>query len=152
MQWHVHTSLLIHSDTTINKLSILSTTTPNWVCFLTHTSRRHGISHAPPSSPIHMHPPTFNSHTQTHRFSDKVLDSTGKPGQRRFLGEIWTRLMLVHFLEWPAVSSRSWCHKTERMLSEWFEISLWNFEQLFISRLEKARQFISAERWRKIRR
>ena len=46
------------------------------------------------------------SYTQAHFFqTDKVLDSTGKPGQtRRFLGEIWTGMMLVHFLEWLAVS------------------------------------------------
>ena len=155
MQWHVHTYLFIHSDT-INKLSILSTTTPNWVCFLTHTSRASSgldLSCSPPPPPPNPHASTHiqQPHTNTPFFRQRTR-FYWKAWANRFLGEIWTRIMLVQFLEWPAVSSWSWCRKTERMLSEWSEISLWNFEQLSISRLEKARQFISAERWRKIRR
>ena len=86
--------------------------------------------HSLPPLPIHMHSSTFNCHTQTHISSD----STGRPGQtRRFLAVIWIETVLVHFLEWPAENER-WCHETERTLCKWFEISLWNFEQLFIRR------------------
>ena len=57
----------------------------------------------PPLPPlrIHMHPSTFNCHTQL------SLDSTGRPGlTRRFLAAIWIETVLVHFLEWPAENSR----------------------------------------------
>ena len=89
-----HQSPFVHSGITINKLyqqqhqteSVFSPTHPVPPP-LAWTS--HALTPPPPPPflpplPIHMHPSTFNSHTQTHLSSD----STGKSGQtRRFLAE-----------------------------------------------------------------
>ena len=97
-----HQSPFVHSGTKINKWyqqqhqteSVFSPTHPVPPS-LAWTS--HALTPPPflPPLPIHMHPSTFSSHTQTHLSSD----STGKSGQTRFLAEIWTGMMLEHFSE-----------------------------------------------------
>ena len=129
---HTHThawtrqSPLTHSNTTISKWLILSTTI-NWVCLLTPTPLA-WISHAPHLSLsicIHLH---STSYTQTcHLFSDKLLNSTGWLGQTgRFWGEIWTWTMLVHFWEWPAVNFKQMVPWNWKNIVKWFEILFGN--------------------------
>ena len=104
----VHQSPLIYSQshTTINKILMipfsnnntnlsLSFHPPNPCLLLLPRSLM--LSHSPPPLPplpIHMHPSTFNCHTQTHLSSD----STGRPRQTRFLPASWIETVLVHFL------------------------------------------------------
>ena len=89
--------------------------------------------------------PTFNEQTR-HLLSARLCKQEGfKVGfERRQCWDLFgsTRLWVLN----------RWRHETEVPFSDRrFRVSLWNFEQLFFWRSERARRFVSAERWRKIR-
>ena len=98
--------------TTIKWSILIATTTPNWVCLLTHPPCAPFSCLDLSSSPSPLPPPSPTlSQPYTSIYIQQAIyrHATGKPAGKKtgnFWGEIWTGIMLVHFLEWLAVSSK----------------------------------------------